>query len=334
MRRRVMPRTAALVLGVVAVGCAARTPSMVGWAPIEPGAQTGALAATLVPETQLGLDIPRFAVANRQLDSGLRVGVESSPARGQVAVVMAIGAGASDDPPEREGLAHLVEHLVFHAHANGEAPLSERLQRLGARYNADTSLDETRYYEVLPASALPALLALTGDRLSRPLAGVDDADVERERAIVENELNQRNELGVVGLVVGWMQQALYPPGHPYSRPIGGTVASLRRLTLADARRFVATHYRTDNATLLVTGDIGGPTPLASVATMLPAVVTARLSDRPPSRGLIPAAAFASAPPVEPRAGYDDAHDTLHARLRCRRFGWSGISTVTTRPIRP
>ncbi len=250
---------------------------------IEPGAQTGALAATLVPETQLGLDIPRFAVANRQLDSGLRVGVEIvACARPGRRGDWRWAPAPSDDPPEREGLAHLVEHLVYHAHANGEAPLSERLQRLGARYNADTSLDATRYYEVLPASALPALLALTGDRLSRPLAGVDDADVERERAIVENELNQRNELGVVGLVVGWMQQALYPPGHPYSRPIGGTVASLRRLTLADARRFVATHYRTDNATLLVTGDIGGPTPLASVATMLPAVVTARRSDRPPS----------------------------------------------------
>ena len=285
-----------------------------GWAPIEPGTQITDLTASLVPETQLGLDIPRFAVGNRQLDSGLKVGVESSPARGQVAVVLAIGAGASDDPPEREGLAHLVEHLVFHAHANGEAPLSDRLQRLGARYNADTSLDATRYFEILPASALPALLALAGDRLSRPLAGVDEADFERERAIVENELNQRNELGVVGLVIGWMQQALYPPGHPYSRPIGGTVASLRKLTLADARRFAATHYRTDNATLLVTGEIGGAKPLASVATMLPSAVTARGPDGPRSRGLTPAAAFAPAPRVEPRAGYEDAHDTLHASV--------------------
>jgi zinc protease len=308
-----MPRIAVLAVGVVAVGCAAPRPP-VGWAPLEPGAYAGGLTATLVPETELGLDIPRFGVAHRQLDSGLRVGVESSPARGQVAVVLAIGAGASDDPPEREGLAHLVEHLVYHARANGEAPLSDRLMRLGARFNADTSLDATRYYEVLPASALPALLAFTGDRLSRPLAGVDDADFERERAIVENELNQRNELGVVGLVVGWMQQALYPPGHPYSRPIGGTVASLRRLTLADARRFAATHYRTDNATLLVTGEIGGPTPLASVATMLPSAVTARGRDRPGSRGLVPAAAFAPGSVAEPRPGYDDAHDTLHASV--------------------
>src|SRR5262245_34580593 len=98
MRRRVMSGIAALGLCVVAAGCAAPAPATVGWAPVEPGAQTGALTATLVPETQLGVDVPRFAVAHRQLDSGLKVGVESSPARGQVAVVMAIGAGASDDP--------------------------------------------------------------------------------------------------------------------------------------------------------------------------------------------------------------------------------------------
>jgi zinc protease len=294
----------------LAPGCSVK-PRPTTWGPLGPGTNIGAMASTIVPEAELGLDLPRFAVAQRQLESGLRLGVESSSARGQIAAVLTIAAGAADDPPDHEGLAHLVEHLVYHARGNGGPSLSDRLLRLGARYNADTSLDVTRFHEVAPASALPALLALTGERLSHPLAGVDEADFERERAIVENEINQRTEIGVVGMVTAWIQRSLYPSGHPYSRPIGGSATSLRRLTLADARRFVATHYRADNATLLVTGEVGGQTPLASVSALLPSSVTARGPDRGRGRALVPAAFGPAARPERTQVA-EDAHDTMQA----------------------
>ena len=34
-----------------------------------------------------------------------------------------------------------------------------------------------------------------------------------------------------GRVIAWMQHALFPPGHPYARPIGGSPTTLRTLTL-------------------------------------------------------------------------------------------------------
>src|SRR5439155_18995568 len=109
--------------------------------------------------------------------------------------------GSGADPPGQAGLAHLVEHLAYRAHARGEPPLGDRLARLGAAYNADTGLEATRFYEVAPARALPALLAIAGERLLRPLDGVDERDFEREQSIVENELIQRNEVGVHGRVM-------------------------------------------------------------------------------------------------------------------------------------
>jgi zinc protease len=280
------------------------------WAPLRSAAQARAMAATLVPETELGLDVPRFAVEQRELPSGLRLGVESSPARGQVAVVLAMGVGASADPAEREGLAHLVEHLVYRARPGGQPPLADRFVRLGAAYNADTSLEATRFYEVIPASALPAALAIVGELLAHPLDGVDETDFERERSIVENELAERNELGVYGQVVAWIQGALHPPGHPYARPIGGSAASLARLTLADARRFAAAHYRPEDATLLVSGEIGGRSPMATVVARLPDALkrgsTAHAAPRP-----VPAAAPArgAAPDME-----GEHQDTLRAAV--------------------
>jgi zinc protease len=258
---------AAVVL-VVAAGCMTGR-SERSWSPLAATTQMTSMYATLAPESDLGLDLPRFTVEHQTLPSGLRLAIEPARARGMVAVVLVVGSGASADPPGKEGLAHMVEHLVFHAHSKDQQPQSERLLRLGAHYNADTGLDATRYHEMAPSGALPALLAMTGERLSRALAGVDEADFERERSIVENELYQRNETGVYGAVVAWIQGALFPQGHPYARPIGGNLRSLRKLTLGDARAFVAAHYHPENAALLVAGELAGPSPLAAVVARLP-----------------------------------------------------------------
>ena len=84
------------------------------------------------------MQLPLFNVHQEVLPSGLRLGVETGETRGMVAVVTVFGSGSSADPPDHEGLAHLVEHLVYHSHDKGRAAGERRLIRLGARYNADT----------------------------------------------------------------------------------------------------------------------------------------------------------------------------------------------------
>src|SRR5436305_354067 len=303
-RRTTSPRwMAVLAFAAGAVGCyaAARGPDSF-WGPALSPQQLAAMGPTLAPDPDNVLDLPRFAVQQAVMPSGLRVGVEPGSARGMVAVVAVVGSGSSADPPGREGLAHLVEHLVFHGHGRRERPESERLVRLGAAYNADTSLDATRFYEAAPAAALPALLEITAERLSRPLAGVDEADLERERAIVENELNQRNETGVYGRVIAWMQHALFPPGHPYARPIGGSPTTLRTLTLTDARTSAAAHYRPENATLLISGEIGAGGALASVVARLPDTIKRGAAGGAARNASAPAVVGAAASDVVPSAG--------------------------------
>ena len=53
--------------------------------------------------------------------------VEESDSDQLVASVLVFGAGAADDPPGKEGLAHLVEHLTFRAHGSGQAAVQQRL---------------------------------------------------------------------------------------------------------------------------------------------------------------------------------------------------------------
>jgi zinc protease len=60
--------------------------------------------------------------------SGLRVIVERAPGSQVAGVTTVVGAGSRQDPPGREGLAHLVEHLTFRAQAGDQAPLAYRLR--------------------------------------------------------------------------------------------------------------------------------------------------------------------------------------------------------------
>jgi zinc protease len=262
------------------------------------------MATTLAPDDQVGRELPRFAVEQRQLGSGLRVGVESVGG-GAVAAVLVVGSGAGADPRGQEGLAHLVEHLVFRAHGPGEPALADRLARLGATYNAETELETTRFHELAPAQTMPALLVIAGERLLRPLEGVDQQDFERERAIVENELTERNEVGVYGQVMGWIQRDVFPAGHRHARPVGGSADTLRRLTLAQARSFAATHYRPQNATLLVAGALEARRPLSALVAQLPEGLRRRADGpAPANRAPLEAQPLSSPPdraPAELRA---------------------------------
>src|SRR5215213_4372881 len=77
----------------------------------------------------IGVDPSRYDVRQTLLASGLRVGVERAPTRGMVGVVLVVGAGSVDDPRGKEGLAHLVEHLTFHATFEGR-PTTEVVAHL------------------------------------------------------------------------------------------------------------------------------------------------------------------------------------------------------------
>src|SRR5262245_40625818 len=90
--------------------------------------------------------------------SGLRVIFERAPGSRVAGVTTVVGAGSHQDPPGREGLAHLVEHLTFRAHGPGAAPMRVRLWEMGASYNADTRFDATTYHAVLPRDNLPQLV--------------------------------------------------------------------------------------------------------------------------------------------------------------------------------
>jgi zinc protease len=189
------------------------------------------------------------------LASGLRVLVQEDHNSPLVVVTSVYGVGGTADPPGREGLAHLVEHLVFRSRLAGGAPLWEVLKRSGAAFNASTAAELTTYYAIAHKQLMPELLQIEAWRLTHTLDGVTDEVFEVEREVVRNELRQRSETTIGNRLFDELLVQLYPPGHPLGRPLAGTHASLSAVTLDDARRFVAQHYRPENCTVVVAGDV-------------------------------------------------------------------------------
>jgi zinc protease len=230
----------------------------------------GVACATQPFQGETGIRPIAFDLWDVHCPSGLRVVVERTPGSPVAGVTTVVGAGAGADPQGREGLAHLVEHLTFRAHAPDGPSVQARLASLGTAGNAETSSDDTVYYQFTAAAALWSLVTLEGERLADPLAGVDEASFSVEREVVRSELRERTETVASGARV--VRGALFPPSHPYGRPSAGTHASISALTLADARRFVQARYRPADMTMVITGDVDLSRAEALVRQALPAAL--------------------------------------------------------------
>ncbi|HEX8434541.1 M16 family metallopeptidase [Archangium sp.] len=230
-----------------------------------------ASCATLPPRGRLAMRDVQFPVRDLRYASGLRVLVEQDSRRPVVAVVSLVGSGGASDPKGKEGLAHLVEHLSFRARSAERPSRWGQLEAAGAgRLNAYTAFDATVYHEMAPRESLAELLRIEGERLALPLQGVTPEIFDVEREVVRNELRQRNETGYVGQVLSFVQQASFPEDHPYARSIIGGHESLSALTLADAQSFVRKHYRAENTTLVIVGDVDLTTVDQLIAQHVPA----------------------------------------------------------------
>ena len=204
-----------------------------------------------VAHAAAALGLPPMPLHERRLANGLQVIAVADARSASVAVQMWYFVGARDDPPGRSGFAHLFEHLMFKRTRHMPAEMFDRLtEDVGGHNNAFTAEDVTAYQNVVPANHLERLLWAEAERMAH--LDVDQASFDSERKVVEEEFRQN----VLSAPYGRLFNALSEHGFTgaaYRRPVIGDIAELNAATLGDVRRFHASHYRPDNALLLVSG---------------------------------------------------------------------------------
>src|SRR5690348_9794514 len=123
----------------------------------------------------------QWEVRSAELASGMRVILQQDRSKPLVAVAVVIDVGAASDPAGQEGLAHLVEHLVFRTKPDGKRPHTDLLEIAGAgAWNAITEHDLTTYYALGSSDALSEILSLELTCLLDPLKGIDQSTFDTE----------------------------------------------------------------------------------------------------------------------------------------------------------
>lgn len=194
--------------------------------------------------------------ADERLDNGLRLVVHEDRSNPLVAVHLMVHVGSKHEPPGRTGFAHLFEHILFQGSEHVPPGAHFRyVQEAGGVLNGSTWFDRTNYFETVPTNALELALWLESDRFGFLLPALDEEKFETQRAVVQNERRQRYENRPYGLWLEELLGLLFPSGHPYRHPTIGSMEDLEAATVNDARAFFRAHYRPNNATLVLAGDV-------------------------------------------------------------------------------
>ena len=198
------------------------------------------------------LRVPQLPIKERKLPNGLTVVSVRDNSSPTVSIHVWYNVGSKNDPPGRNGFAHLFEHIMFKSTKNMKSEMFDRLtEDVGGYNNASTDDDFTQYFEVIPSNHLETLLWAEAERLQN--LTVDEANFKSERAVVEEEYRQSYLARPYGMFNYYLQSLSYAT-HPYHRTTIGTLEDLDTATVKDVQQFHTTFYRPDNAYLIVVGD--------------------------------------------------------------------------------
>jgi zinc protease len=186
------------------------------------------------------------------LDNGLHVFVHEDKNTPLAVVNLLYDVGSRDEKPDKTGFAHLFEHLMFGGSKN-IPNYDEPLQKVGGENNAFTSPDVTNYYVTLPAQNLETAFWLESDRMLS--LSFDPKVLEVQRSVVIEEFKQRYLNQPYGDLWLKMRPLAYKE-HPYRwATIGKEISHIENATMEDVKDFFFTHYRPNNAYLVIAGNV-------------------------------------------------------------------------------
>ncbi len=215
------------------------------------------IALSIAPAAFAADDLPDIHIPYEKfvLDNGLTLIVHEDHKAPIVSVNVWYHVGSKNEQSGKTGFAHLFEHLMFNGSENYNDEFFRPLEQAGATdMNGTTNNDRTNYFANVPTPSLDLLLWLESDRMGNLLGAIDQAKLDEQRGVVQNEKRQRAN-APYGKVWELLPANTYPAGHPYSWTIIGSMEDLDAASLEDVHGWFKQYYGAANAVLVVTGDV-------------------------------------------------------------------------------
>ena len=222
-------------------------------------------------------------IRRTELDGGLSV--LSQPVQGvrSASVGVWVRYGSAHEGPDEQGVAHLLEHMVFKGTGRRSAKdLALVLERLGGSLDAYTSREHTSYQARVLDEHVDTALEVVTDLVADPLLREEDLELERE--VVLEEISTVDDTPD-DLVFELHTDALWT-GHSYGHSILGTRDTVAAMTAGDLRRAHTAAYRRPGLVVAAAGNIDHDRIVEQVASLLEAVpnggVPAGVPEPPPA----------------------------------------------------
>ncbi|HET7876249.1 MAG TPA: pitrilysin family protein [Methylomirabilota bacterium] len=214
-------------------------------------AQRSALVVTVV--FALASGAAAAPLAHREvLPNGIRLLVAERPAVPIVALRVSLRAGSALDPEGASGLANLTAELLTRGTARRTGPeLDRAIEFVGGSLEADAGRDGVTVSLGVLKKDLDLGLDLLAEVLLSP--AFPESELKTKAADIQAAIKRADE-NPESVAGRELARALFP-GHPYARPVSGTIESVGKLTREQAVRFHREHYRPDAAAIAVVGDV-------------------------------------------------------------------------------
>ncbi|MET4027513.1 insulysin [Marinobacter sp. MBR-99] len=201
-----------------------------------------------------------------ELDNGLRVILASDPEADKAAASMNVAVGSGNDPADREGLAHFLEHMLFLGTEKYPDPgeYQQFIRSHGGSHNAFTAFADTNYFFDVEAEFLEPALDRFAQQFSHPLFTPELVD--RERNAVHSEYTAKlKEDGRRFLSV---LKAGGNPDHAFSQFAVGNLTTLENTEENPLRPDLIQFWQDQYSANIMTLAVYGPQPLDQLEQMV------------------------------------------------------------------
>lgn len=182
-----------------------------------------------------------------------------------------VNAGSRDELENEQGLAHLIEHMIFKGTPKRTAyQVISRLENVGADMNAFTTKEETCVYASFLTRHYGKAVELISDIVFN--STFPEKELLKEKAVVIDEINSYKDNPAE-----WIHDEfdeLIFPNHPLGRNILGKPARLRQFSPADLLSFKNRTYLSNQVVVSSIGNISFEQAIARVGKYLAALPVA------------------------------------------------------------
>ena len=191
------------------------------------------------------------------LENGLAVLLVQQANSEKSAAALTVNVGHFDDPLDRQGLAHFLEHMLFLGSKNypNAGDYQQFINHHGGSHNAWTGTEHSSFFFDIDSAFFAEALARFADMFCQPLFASDY--VEKERHAIEAEFSLK--LKDDGRRIYQVHKETINPAHPFAKFSVGNLTTLSdnpHSTLQQALRdFFAQQYSAKRMTLTLVSSL-------------------------------------------------------------------------------